>query len=59
MNGCDKMSKYIIVSKIFYVIAIIAFITYLCTSKSAYMMVGGLSLIMGSLLVIMDKKKNE
>ena len=52
----DDMSKYIIASKIFYLIAIIGFITYLCTSKSAYMMVGGLSLIVGSTLMIIDKK---
>ena len=53
------MSKYIIISKIFYLIAIAGFVTYLCTNKSAYMMVGGLSLIMGSVLMIIDKKKNE
>ena len=53
------MSKYIIASKIFYLIAIIGFVTYLCTNKSAYMMVGGLSLTVGSILMLIDKKKNE
>ncbi len=53
------MSKYLIISKIFYVIAIIGFVTYLFVNKSAYMMVGGLSLIMGSIFMIIDKKKNE
>ena len=50
------MSRYIIASKIFYLIAIIGFVIYLCTSKSAYMMIGGLSLIVGSTLMIIDKK---
>ena len=55
----DKMSKCLILSKIFCLIAVFGFITYLCSSKSVYMALGGLSLTIGSILLIIDEKKNE
>ena len=53
------MSKCLILSKIFCLIAVFGFITYLCSSKSVYMALGGLSLTIGSILLIIDEKKNE
>lgn len=53
------MSKCIIVSKIFYCLSIFGFVTYLITNKSAYMAIGGFSLIVASSLVIIDSKKNK
>ena len=53
------MSKCMIISKIFYVLAIIFFVTYLCISKSYFMALGGVSLIIGSILMMIDGKKNK
>ena len=54
------MNKCLIVSKIFDVLAIIGFILYLITKYSYFMFIGGLSLIIASILLIISKKdKNE
>ena len=53
------MDKFLILSKVFYVIAIIWFVLYLINNKSYCMALGGLSLIVGSILMIVAKKKNE
>ena len=52
-----KKNKVDIVSSVIYVFAIINFIAYLITKKSAYMASGGVCLIVASLIVICMKNK--
>ena len=51
--------KQIIIIKIFYLVAIIGFVTYLITKKSGFMFCGGLLLIVASTLKIINDKNKK
>lgn len=52
------MKKEIII-KIFYVLAIIGYLTYLFTQKTAFMFCGGLFMIIASIMLIINNKKKK
>ena len=53
------MNKSTIISDIFFTLAVIFFLTYLFTKRSGFMACGGVSMIIGSTIMIICAKKSK
>ncbi len=54
-----NMNKSTIICDIFYVLAVIFFLTYLFTKRSGFMALGGISMLIGSTIMLLNTKKSK
>lgn len=54
-----SMNRSTIITDIFFVLAVILFLTYLITKRTGFMACGGTSMIIGSVIMIICTKKSK